>query len=116
MEEERTPIDINVYTKGLVYAVPTVSDLSMVSDWLIVIAKTEKRSDEHRNIYRYASIRLKDSIKRSAIPPTKIPILWGNTRNYNFYAATQEQKQQMRKYLLDNNLKYVKVINKLIER
>ena len=102
-------------TKGVaVHAVPNENNKDpYAGEWILLVSHTSINLQGELVAYRYASIRLNGHI---TLGPSKKPILWGKVNNYIFYVATKEEKKQLRDLLLEHNMKYIKSINKLIDR
>ena len=85
--------------------------------WVLLIShiNDEDKSPvigERKGIYRHLSY----NIENGAYFISKDTSLWGQIEHYNFYLATQEQKQLIKDTLRKHHLKYVKALNTLIDR
>lgn len=114
--EERQPIEITTRTKGIVvYAVPNKNiDESYEASWLLLISHVIYNENKELAIYRHVSVRL--SHGQYTLGPSKTPILWGKAHRYDFYLAPDEAKKLIKEQLTKSGLKYVKAINKVIDR
>lgn len=113
--EERQPIDITIGTKGIVVrAIPNEKNNEIYKcEWVLLVSHVKTDGADKLLLYRHASINNKGW---HLTGPSKKPILWGRVDYYDFYLATEEEKKQIKEQLLSNGLKYVKAINKVIDR
>lgn len=117
--ENRNEINVTLDTKGiLVYAIPTRAKRS-IGDWILLIEHVENVfgifGDEYEMIYVHASICVKGN--RLIYPGcSKNPFPFGITNNYAFYEATEEERKHMQDLIKGVRLKYVKALNKIIDR
>ena len=117
--ENRNEINVTLDTKGiLVYAIPKITKTS-VGEWILLIDHVENAfgifGDKYEMIYAHASICVKGS--RLTYPGcSKRPFPFGTTNNYTFYEATEEERKHMQGLIKRMRLKYVKTLNKVIDR
>jgi len=87
--------------------------------WILLIShiNDEDKSPvigERKGIYRHLSYNIENG--DYFLSKGKDTSLWGKIDNYNFYLATEEQKQLIKDTLRKHHLKYVKALNTLIDR
>lgn len=85
--------------------------------WVLLIShiNDEDKSPvigERKGIYRHLSY----NIENGAYFLSKDASMWGQIEYYNFYLATQEQKQLIKDTLKKHGLKYVRLLNRIIDR
>lgn len=85
--------------------------------WVLLISHIKDEDDEilfeeRKGIYRHLSY----NIENGTYFLSKDTSMWGQIENYNFYLATEEQKQLIKDTLRKHHLKYVKALNTLIDR
>ena len=86
--------------------------------WILLIShiNDEDKSPvigEKKGIYRHLSYNIENGEYYFDKYHTA---LWGKIEHYNFYLATQEQKQLIKDTLRKHHLKYVRALNTLIDR
>jgi ribulose bisphosphate carboxylase small subunit len=116
--EEREPIEITTSTKGaIVLAKSTRSDFE---DWIILIEYVTETNDygAFRNdlmIYTHVSWKVGADLDDANVGKNKN---WGVVKGfgYKFYKATEEEKNIIKKILKSHDKKYIRIINKLIDR
>lgn len=84
--------------------------------WIILVESVKSNNDLNcvaNDIIRWVSYCVETD---EAFINTNIPQCWGNTTNYKFYLATNEEKQIIKDIIRRNKFKYVKALNKLIRR
>lgn len=116
--EEREPIDISTLSKGAI--VFAKSTRPVFSDWLLLIDYVTETNDygAFRNdlmIYTHVSWNVETNLDDANVDKNKN---WGVVKGYGykFYKATEEEKNIIKKILKSHNKKYIRVINKLIDR
>jgi hypothetical protein len=116
----RNKINVTLDTKGiLVYAIPKMAKTTSIGEWILLIGHVENTfgifGNEYEMIYVHASICVKGS---HLIYPgcTKDSFPFGVTRSYDFYEVTEEERKHMQDLIKRNGLKYVKALNKMIDR
>ena len=116
--EEREPIEITTSTRGAI--VFAKSTRSAFDDWLMLIDYVTETNDYgfYRNdlmIYTHVSWRMDASLDDANVGKNKN---WGVVKGYGykFYKATEEEKNIIKKILKSHNKKYIRIINKLIDR
>ena len=116
--EEREPIEITTSTKGAI--VFAKSTRSAFSNWVLLIDYVTETNDygAFRNdlmIYTHVSWRMDASLDDANVDKNKN---WGVVKGfgYKFYKATEEEKNIIKKILKSHNKKYIRIINKLIDR
>ena len=109
MEEQ---IIINQHTKGIVvHAKRERGQFNNERNWIILIESIQI-TPIVTEIMRWVSHCIETGETFIDIKPQK----WGNATNYNFYKATEEEKQLVKDVLKKHNLRYAKILNKLIPR
>ncbi len=117
--ENRNEINVTLDTKGiLVYAIPKRAKTS-IGEWILLIGHVENAfgifGDKFEMIYVHASICVKGS--HLMYPGcSKRPFPFGTTNNYTFYEATEEERKHMQDLIKRMKLKYVKALNKIVDR
>ena len=84
-------------------------------DWIILIESIEKDAyggAENLHLRRHVSY----CIQSGATNISRNPGNWGYINGYKFYIATDEEKQKIKDILRKNNLKYIRALNKVIDR
>ncbi len=116
---DRKEINVNTKTKGvIVYATPKIP--GKIGDWILLVSYVKLANvfgdgKKYEMIYIYASIAVKgEHLMTPCI--TKYPFSFGITDNFNFYEATKEERKQIQNKLKRMKWKYVKAINKIIDR
>ena len=114
MFNEREEININLYTRGIITFAK--EEKRNYGDWLILISHVEEenRIDCEGLIYTHV-------YKRVDLPdcePRVQTISWGYIKGqgFKFYKPTPEEIQIVKDILKRNNKKFVKGINKVIDR
>jgi len=107
MEKELIKIDnIEDFIGRIVYVQP-FSNLK-VSSWVIMISSVNENI-----IRRFMSYSLRT--KKINIDEEGLSI-WGTKDFHSFYVAPEEYQEMFKEALKKENLKYVKVLNRLIKR
>jgi hypothetical protein len=116
----RNEINVTLDTKGiLVYAIPKMAKTTSIGEWILLIGHVENTfgifGDKYEMIYVHASICVKGS---HLIYPgcSKIPFPFGTTNHYTFYEVTEKERKHMQDLIKRMRLKYVKALNKMIDR
>ena len=116
--ENRNEINVTLDTKGiLVYAIPKIS--KNIGEWILLIGHVENAfgifGDKYEMIYAHASICVQGN--RLTYPGcSKSPFPFGTTNHYTFYEATEKERKHMQDLIKRMQLKYVKALNKVIDR
>ena len=116
--EEREPLEITTSTKGVIAFAK--STRSVFDDWIILIDYVVE-TNEHgvfRNdlmIYTHVSWKMGADLDDANVDKNKN---WGVVKGfgYKFYKATEEEKNIIKKILKLHDKKYIRIINKLIDR
>ena len=109
MEEQ---IIISQHTKGIVvHAKRERGCFDNERNWIILIQSVQI-TPTGTEIMRWVSHCMETGETFIDTRPQK----WGKTTNYNFYKATEEEKQLIKNVLKKYNLRYAKILNKLIPR
>lgn len=113
--EDRNKINVTLNTKGvLVYTRSKTSN----GKWILLIdhieAKTGIFGSEYEMIYAYASICVNKGLTYPIWSKSSFP--FGVTRSFDFYEVTEEERKHMQDFIKRNGLKYVKALNKIIDR
>ena len=82
-------------------------------DWIILIAEVENDSG---NIGLHVKRHVSYCIQSGDTNVSRSPGNWGYINGYKFYIATDEEKQKIKDILRKNNLKYIRALNKVIDR
>lgn len=105
-------IIISQHTKGIVvHAKRERGQFNNERNWIILIQSVDTTEDPVE-IMRWVSHCMETGETFIDTRPQK----WGKTTNYNFYKATEEEKQLIKNVLKKYNLRYAKILNKLIPR
>ncbi len=113
-------ISLSSKVRGIIVLAEPKDYRSFITDrkhWVLLISHINDEDDERlfeerKGIYRHISY----NIENGSYFLSKNTSLWGQIENYNFYLATQEQKQLIKDTLRKHHLKYVKALNTLIDR
>lgn len=110
MEKELIKINnIENYIGRIVYVTPAYNRVSPFDDsWVIMISRVKGNI-----IYRFISYSL--FAKKINIDEEGLAI-WGTKELHNFYVAPEEYQEMFKEALKKENLKYVKILNRLIKR
>lgn len=116
MSNEREELNINLYTRGIITFAKEEGKRNY-GDWLILIShiEEENRIDCEGHIYTHVC-------KRVDLPfdcePWVQATSWGYIKGqgFKFYKPTPEEIQIVKDILKRNNKKFVKGINKVIDR
>lgn len=116
--EEREPLEITTSTKGVI--VFAKSTRAIFDDWILLIDYVTETNDygAFRNdlkICTHVSWRVDANLDDANVDRNKN---WGVVKGYGFkfYKATEEEKNIIKKILKSHNKKYIRIINKLIDR
>ena len=104
-------IIISQHTKGIIVHAKRERGLFDNRNWIILIQSVQITPTE-TEIMRWVSHCMETGETFIDIRPQK----WGNATNYNFYKATEEEKQLIKNVLKQHNLRYAKILNKLIPK
>lgn len=116
--ENRNEINVTLDTKGiLVYAIPKIA--KNIGEWILLIDHVENTygifGDKYEMIYAHASICIKGN--RLTYPGcSKNPFPFGTTNHYTFYEVAEKERKHMQDLIKRMRLKYVKTLNKIIDR
>ena len=111
---EKQEITLTPKIKGIVVHAHLDKANDFPDDWIILIESVEEPYGSHITLHvkRYVSYCIQSGITNVS----KTPGNWGYINGYKFYIATEEEKQKIKDILRKNNLKYVRVLNKVIDR
>lgn len=116
--EGREEITIEPGMKGLF--VIAKSRTIMYSDWILLVSHVTNEPRQHTDythlvdmLYCYASIDLSFGVGDEV---NKKPFALGIAEHYRFYKPTEEEIEIITKMFKAKNLKYIKGINKVIDR
>lgn len=116
--EEREPLEITTSTKGMIAFAK--STRKYFDDWILLIDHvTESNGQGGFNndlmIYTHVSWNIRASLDNANVDRNKN---WGVVKEfgYKFYKATEEEKNIIKQILKSHDKKYIRIINKLIDR
>lgn len=109
MFNEREEININLYTRGIITFAKEEGKRNY-GDWLILISHVEDEGLIYTHVCK--RVDLPDCVPRVRT------ISWGYIKGegFKFYKPTPEEIQIVKDILKRNNKKFVKGINKVIDR
>lgn len=110
----------SINTKGvLLYAVPTGTSpfCGGVNDWVLLVDKLVPSIYEDGEFYvaTHASYSFSHHVFFIK-PDLEKTFFWGGTSNYDFYLLSKTQKKFFIEQLRSCGYKFIKAINKLVER
>jgi hypothetical protein len=116
--EKREPIEITELTRGIIVFAKKTRDY--FEDWLLLIDRVSTVEppslfDGDLMIYTHVSWKIGANLDDANVDKNKN---WGvvNAYGYEFYKPTEEEKNIIKKILKLHNKKYIRIINKLIDR
>lgn len=116
---DRKEIIIDDSTKGIIaYAKPRLFTLP---DWIVLVSNTTLCADifgrPYYVVYTYSSspLCLGDNVMPSG-GVTKYPEAFCTTNSFKFYEVTEDERKHILELIKSQNLKYVKALNRLIDR
>lgn len=116
---DRKEIIIDGSTKGIIaYAKPRLYNLP---DWIVLVSNTTRCTDifgrHYYVVYTYSSspLLLGDSVNPSG-NVTKSPWPFCTTDSFKFYEVTEDERKHILELIKSKKLKYVKSLNRLIDR
>lgn len=116
MEISGKKADIGLGTKGKIVFLKAKKPEDGYTDWVLLISEITEEVDSEGKPYtiikRYISYKI--SNKREFINVNHT--WWGYLNNYDAYEPTDEQVQIIKNILKKHNLKYVRTLNKIIDR
>ena len=102
------PITIDRQTKGiLVYAKANTANRR---DWLVLISHVEVNCSDELRVVRYISYNLDTRESHWST----MGGYWGDIYGYDFYKPTPTHYKMIRDIMKENNIKYIKALNKLV--
>lgn len=112
--EGRQEIQITEETKGILVYAKAIKEL--YDDWLLLIDCVGEDLFIHNvnllMIYTHVGYCLRS--KRVTLPDAR---RWGwYDGNYKFYTVTEEERNKIKGIIKENNLKYIKALNKVVVR
>ena len=116
--EKREPIEISTLSKGAI--VFAKSTRPYFSDWVLLIDYVTETNEhgvfcDDLMIYTHVSWIVGANLDDANVDKNKN---WGVVKGYGykFYKATEEEKNIIKQIIKSHNKKYIKIINKLIDR
>lgn len=107
----RKKIEITKSTKGIV--VFAQSKCYKNDGWIILIKNVLEHGRDNFHIIRHISYDISDG---EVYSDGNYEGSWGFTRGYDFYLATDEEKQIIMDILAKRRKKFVKILNQIIDR
>ena len=81
-------------------------------NWIILVAGVSQYSTEYGfHIDRYASYHIEENREYIDILPSG----WGYTYEYDFYEATDKEKQLIMDIIKKKGYKYIRTLNKMVD-
>lgn len=115
---DRVEIEIKPGVKGVIVTTEPIKYTT--HRWVILISNVIqiKTNDGtiYNKIYCYGCRRMIDSIDPDIDEVSKKEIYFGDTPNHKFYISTKDEKDLLLSMFKEKGLKYVKSINKVIDR
>jgi hypothetical protein len=117
--EDRNEINVTLGTKGILVCAKPKWPLRSVGYWILLIDNIKIATGIFGNVYEmiyaYASICVKgNNLLYTGCTKGSVP--FGTINNYTFYEVTEEEKKHMQDLIKRRRLKYVKALNKMINR
>ena len=117
INERGEEISLSPGIKGIiVLAVPKASsDNIYKSTWVLLIAgvtNSPQTSTDDLCVFRHVSYNLSNGRYSYGGPPSR----WGKVKNYDFFIATDKQKEVIKEVIKHHNAKFVKILNRVIRR
>jgi len=81
--------------------------------WLLIVSNVTAGGNGEYFIYRIASFSIDT---HTMYANESEDVLWGNTKHYDFFLATDEQKKFFAKELAKMGFKYISSLKKIIKR
>lgn len=116
--EGRQEITLDINSKGILVHAENDFDAHSGSYWLLLISHVKERELVDGTveivIYRHASFF--NGLNYEWEGASENPENWGGIDGYKFYTVTEEEKNMIKCILKKKGFKYIKGINKLMQR
>lgn len=114
MSNEREEINIDPDTRGIIVFAKETTPIKHYGDWILLIDRLERAGGDEYFIYTHICKRADIGDCKPNVGHISWGFLYG--MDFKFYKPTPEEIQIVKDILKENNKKFVKGINKVIDR
>lgn len=114
---EKITVDTNTAKGKIIYA-KSLTEYNI--DWILLISHTAEvesfiRGTRTNDIEIHTHLAINCSSRRGHILQD---VIWGRTKRdgFEYYEPTEAEIKEIKQILIDNNKKYVKILNRVIDR